>query len=141
PGMPNVAAAMARRLAHINGYAEGTDGAVFVSGMISLGFVETDTREIVRKAAKLISPLSPYRECLDQVIAMAEAGSRRRFTAASKIAGVLSTQRPTMPFSMAESLPPASGSVAATSSRQRISRSPLPTSPILIAMQPMLPPS
>lgn len=76
PGMPNVAAAMARRLTHINGYAEGTDGAVFVSGMISLGFVETDTREIVRKAAQLISPLSPYRQCLDQVIAMAESGKQ-----------------------------------------------------------------
>ena len=74
PGMPNVAAEMARRLTHINGYAEGTDGAVFVSGMISLGFVETDTRVIVRKAAKLISPLSPYRQCLDMVISMAEAG-------------------------------------------------------------------
>ena len=44
PGMPNVAAEMARRLTHINGYAEGADGAVFVSGMISLGFVETDTQ-------------------------------------------------------------------------------------------------
>lgn len=74
PGMPNVAGAMARNLTHINGYAEGTDGAVFISGMISLGFVETDTREIVRKAAQLISPLSPYRQCLDQVISMADAG-------------------------------------------------------------------
>jgi hypothetical protein len=74
PGMPNVAAELARRLTHINGYAEGTDGAVFVSGMISLGFVETDTRQIVRKAAQLISPLSPYRQCLDMVISMAEAG-------------------------------------------------------------------
>ncbi len=74
PGMPNVAAEMARRLTHINGYAEGADGAVFVSGMISLGFVETDTKEIVRKAAQLISPLSPYRKCLDMVISMAEAG-------------------------------------------------------------------
>ncbi|MGB7549560.1 MAG: ADP-ribosylglycohydrolase family protein [Terracidiphilus sp.] len=74
PGMPNVAAEMARRLTHINGFAEGTDGAVFVSGMISLGFVETDTKEIVRKAARLISPLSPYRQCLDMVITMAEAG-------------------------------------------------------------------
>src|SRR5258708_21767463 len=74
PGMPNVAAAMARRLTHVNGYAEGTDGAVFVSGMISLGFVETDAKEIVRKAAQLISPLSPYRQCLDMVISMAEAG-------------------------------------------------------------------
>jgi ADP-ribosylglycohydrolase len=76
PGMPNVAAEMARRLTHINGYAEGTDGAVFVSGMISLAFVESDTREIVRKAAHLISPLSPYRQCLDMVIAMAEAGQQ-----------------------------------------------------------------
>ena len=76
PGMPNVAAQLARNYTHINGYAEGTDGAVFVSGMISLGFVETDTKEIVRKAAKLISPLSPYRQCLDQVISMAEAGKQ-----------------------------------------------------------------
>lgn len=30
PGMPNAAAEMARQLGHINGYAEGTDGAVFV---------------------------------------------------------------------------------------------------------------
>jgi hypothetical protein len=43
-----------RSKTHINGFAEGTDGAVFVSGMISLGFVETDTRDIVRKAANLI---------------------------------------------------------------------------------------
>jgi hypothetical protein len=76
PGMPNVAAEMARRLTHINGYAVGTDGAVFVSGMISLGFVETDTKEIVRKAAQLISPLSPYRQCLDMVIWMADAGKQ-----------------------------------------------------------------
>ena len=74
PGMPNVSAEMARRLTHINGYAEGTDGAVFVSAMISLGFVEDDTKVIVRKAAQLISPLSPYRKCLDTVISMAEAG-------------------------------------------------------------------
>jgi ADP-ribosylglycohydrolase len=74
PGMPNVAGEMARRLTGINGYAEGTDGAVFISGMVSLGFVETDTKEIVRKAARLISPLSPYRQCLDMVISMAEAG-------------------------------------------------------------------
>src|SRR5579872_2201960 len=74
PAMPNAAAEMARRLGHINGYAEGTDGAVFVAGMISLAFVENDTHAIVRKAAKLISPLSPYRQCLDMVISMAEAG-------------------------------------------------------------------
>jgi hypothetical protein len=74
PGMPNLAATLARNLGHINGYAEGTDGAVFVSGMISLAFVEKDTHAIVRKAASLIHPDSPYRQCLDLVIGMAEAG-------------------------------------------------------------------
>lgn len=75
PGMPNVSAALARSLGHINGYAEGTDGAVFVSGMISLAFVETDTHSIVRKAASLIHPDSPYRRCLDMIISMADSGS------------------------------------------------------------------
>ncbi len=75
PGMPNAAAEMARRLGHINGFAEGTDGAVFVSGMISIAFVEKDSRTIVRKAATLIHPDSPYRKCLDMIIAMADAGS------------------------------------------------------------------
>ena len=74
PGMPNVAAALARNLRHINGYAEGTDGAVFVSGMISVAFVEKDTHAIVRKAASLIHPDSPYRQCIDMVISMAESG-------------------------------------------------------------------
>jgi hypothetical protein len=76
PGMPNLAAEMARKYTHVNGYAEGTDGAVFVSGMISLGFIESDPKKIVRQAAQLISPLSPYRQCLDMVISMAEAGKQ-----------------------------------------------------------------
>lgn len=76
PGMPNLAADMALRYGHINGYAEGTDGAVFIASMVSLGFVETDTKEIVRKAARMISPLSPYRHCLDEAIGMAEAGKQ-----------------------------------------------------------------
>jgi len=74
PGMPNLAASLARNLGHINGYAEGTDGAVFVAGMISIAFAEKDTHTIVRKAASLIHPDSPYRKCLDQVISMADAG-------------------------------------------------------------------
>ena len=74
PGMPNVAAQMARRLGHINGYAEGTDGAVFVAGMVSIAFAEKDPHAVVRGAARLIHPDSPYRKCLDMVIAMAEAG-------------------------------------------------------------------
>lgn len=78
PGLPNTAARMARKYAHINGYAEGADGAVFVSGMISLGFTEQDPKAIVRKAATLISPQSPYRQCIDMVIRLADQGKTAR---------------------------------------------------------------
>lgn len=75
PGTPNVAAEMARRLGHINGYAEGTDGAVFVAGMISIAFFEKDPHIVVRKAASLIHTDSPYRKCLEMIFQMADAGS------------------------------------------------------------------
>jgi hypothetical protein len=74
PGLPNVAGRLARTYGHVNGYAEGVDGAVFMAGMVSLGFVERDTRRIVRQASRLLHPSSPYRQCLDQVIALAEEG-------------------------------------------------------------------
>lgn len=75
PAMPNTAARIAREHGHINGYAEGTDGAVFMAGMVSLAFAETDARQVVRKAVRLIHPSSPYRQALDLVVRMAEAGA------------------------------------------------------------------
>ncbi|HMR83764.1 MAG TPA: ADP-ribosylglycohydrolase family protein [Niabella sp.] len=78
PGMPNVAAALAGKYGRINGYAEGLDGAVFIAGMISLGFKENNTPDIVRKAASLIDPRSPYRQCLDLVIEQASRGKTFR---------------------------------------------------------------
>ncbi len=75
PGMPNLAGQLARKYGHINGHAEAVDGAVFVAGAVSLGFVERDPRVIVRKAARLIHPSSPYRQMLDQVIALGESGA------------------------------------------------------------------
>lgn len=74
PGMPNLAGRMAREYGHVNGYAEAVDGAVFVAAMTSLGFIETDPKVIVRQAARIIHPSSPYRQCVDQVIALADAG-------------------------------------------------------------------
>jgi hypothetical protein len=74
PGDVNLAGKIARKYGHINGHAEAVDGAVFVSGMISLAFRETDPKKIVREAAQLIHPLSPYRQCLNLVISMADAG-------------------------------------------------------------------
>ena len=75
PGMPNTAARIAREYGHVNGYAEGADGAVFMAGMVSLAFVENDSRLVVRKAAQLIHPKSPYRQALDLVVARADAGA------------------------------------------------------------------
>src|SRR5262245_136210 len=75
PAMPNTAARIAREYGHLNGYAEGTDGAVFMAGMVSLAFAEIDSRQVVRKAARLIHPSSPYRQALDLVVRMAEGGA------------------------------------------------------------------
>lgn len=74
PGMPNLAANLASKYGHINGYAEAVDGAVFIAGMVSIGFANNNTKEIVQQAATLISPLSPYRKCLDLVINLANSG-------------------------------------------------------------------
>lgn len=74
PGLVNEAARMAREYGHVNGYAEGADGAVFMAAMVSLAFAETDTREIVKAAAHTIHPSSPYRQCLDLIISLGEAG-------------------------------------------------------------------
>lgn len=75
PGMPNLAGRMAREFGHVNGYAEGADGAVFVATAISLGFIEKDTKTIVRKAASILDDKSPYKKCLSMVIAMADGGT------------------------------------------------------------------
>jgi hypothetical protein len=74
PGMPNLAGRLARRLNHIHGYAEGSDGGAFQAGLVSLAFVESDPKTIVRRAAQLIHPSSPLRQCLDEVISLASAG-------------------------------------------------------------------
>jgi hypothetical protein len=74
PGMPNLAARLAREYSGVNGYGEAVDGAVFMAAAVSLGFVEHDPRVIVRKAAQIIHPESPFREMLDEAVALAESG-------------------------------------------------------------------
>lgn len=74
PAKPNLAGQLAREFSHINGYAEAVDGAVFVAGAVSQAFVESNPQTIVREAAKLIHADSPYRRCLDEIIAMGDAG-------------------------------------------------------------------
>ena len=74
PGMINLAGTTARKYSHINGYAEGSDGAVFVAACISEAFFEKDPAKIVRQAAQLIDPRSNYRKALDFVLTNYEKG-------------------------------------------------------------------
>lgn len=74
PGMVNLAGETARRYGHVNGYAEGADGAVFVAACVSEAFFEANTVKIVRQAARLIHPDSPYRKAIDQVLAGYDSG-------------------------------------------------------------------
>jgi hypothetical protein len=82
PGMVNLAGTVARRYSHINGYAEGSDGAVFVAACISEAFFEKNPVKIVRQAAQLINPGSNYRKAIDFVIAGYEQGKDWRAIAA-----------------------------------------------------------
>jgi hypothetical protein len=85
PGMINLAGATARKYSHINGYAEGSDGAVFVAACISEAFFEKDPAKIVRQAAQLIDPRSNYRKALDFVLTSYEQGkSWQEIAAASE---------------------------------------------------------
>jgi hypothetical protein len=82
PGMVNLAGAVARKYSHINGYAEGSDGAVFVAACISEAFFEKNPVKIVKQAAQLIDPRSNYRKAIDFVIAGYEQGRNWRTIAA-----------------------------------------------------------
>src|SRR6266851_2871076 len=68
PGMVNLAGAVARKYSHVNGYAEGSDGAVFVAACISEAFFEKNPVKIVKQAAQLIDPRSNYRKAIDFVL-------------------------------------------------------------------------
>jgi hypothetical protein len=82
PGMVNLAGAVARKYSHVNGYAEGSDGAVFVAACISEAFFEKNPLKIVKQAAQLIDPRSNYRKAIDFVIAGYEQGKNWRTIAA-----------------------------------------------------------
>jgi ADP-ribosylglycohydrolase len=82
PGMVNAAGAIARKYSHVNGFAEGSDGAVFVAACISEAFFESNPVKIVRQAAQLIDPQSNYRKAIDFVLAGYEAGKPWRQIAA-----------------------------------------------------------
>ena len=81
-GMVNLAGKTARYYSHINGYAEGCDGAVFVATCTSEAFFEKNPEKVVRRAAQLISPESNCRKALEQVLAGYSRGREWRELAA-----------------------------------------------------------
>src|SRR5258706_6270607 len=82
PGMVNLAGAVARKYSHVNGYAEGSDGAVFVAACISEAVFEKNLVKIVKQAAQLIDSRSNYRKAVDFAIAGYEQGKNWRTIAA-----------------------------------------------------------
>lgn len=78
PCMPNVAAEISDKLGHINSYAEGTDGGILVSTLISMAFFEPDVQQLVRQARMVLHPETPHRQCVDMVVKLAEQGKTAR---------------------------------------------------------------
>jgi hypothetical protein len=74
PGLPNLAARLSRRLGEVNSYAEGTEGGVLLSTMVSLAFVRSDHRAILREALSVLDPRSPQRQAVLEVVERAERG-------------------------------------------------------------------
>jgi hypothetical protein len=94
PGMPNLAGKMARYYSHINGYAEGTDAAVFVAGLISTAFTEKNMHVVVQKAANLLDTKSPVRQCLNMVI----EADKKGMSAEAIFEKIETTWRPVYPM-------------------------------------------
>lgn len=78
PGMPDVAARLSRELGHVNSYAEGTEGGVLLSTMVSLAFVRDDHRAVLREALDVLDPRSPQRQVVQEVVERAERGETPR---------------------------------------------------------------
>ncbi len=78
PGMPDRAARLSRELGHVNSYAEGTEGGVLLSTMVSLAFVRSDHRAILREALEVLDPRSPQRQVVQEVLERAGRGETPR---------------------------------------------------------------
>lgn len=74
PGMPNLAARLSRQWGRINSFAEGTDGGVLLSAMISLAFVEPDVRAVLQRALVVLPRSRPTRQAIEEMLGMAREG-------------------------------------------------------------------
>lgn len=68
PGMPNTALEICDRVGHIMNYGDGYYGGVFVAGMYTFAFVESDIPTIVSKGLSLVPTESTFYQCIADVI-------------------------------------------------------------------------
>lgn len=68
PGLVNTAAQLADRPAHIMGWGDGADGAVFVAAMLSESFFTPEIVPLIRKAQAVLPAGSDYRRMIDDVL-------------------------------------------------------------------------
>ncbi len=69
PGMANTSAEVGDRIGHIMNYGDGWYGGVYLAGMYSLAFVESDIHKVAEKALKLIPKESQYAKVMTDIIA------------------------------------------------------------------------
>src|SRR4030095_3449589 len=74
PGDPNLAGRLARKYGRIKWHAAAGEGGGFIAGTVRRARRNTALKPVGREAARLIDQSSPYRQCLDLVISMAQAG-------------------------------------------------------------------
>ena len=69
PGLPQASNALCERAGRVMNYGDGLYGGMFVSGMYSAAFFETDVRKIVEAGLACIPPQSPYARLITDVLA------------------------------------------------------------------------
>jgi len=68
PGLPQAAVAIADRAGRVMNYGDGLYGGMFVSGMYSAGFFESDVRKVVEAGLACIPSRSPYAQVISDVL-------------------------------------------------------------------------
>jgi hypothetical protein len=73
PGMPQQAIGLCDRVGHVMNYGDGVYGGMFVAGMYSAAFFESDVRAIVEAGVACLPQGSGYRDVIQHVIEVHDA--------------------------------------------------------------------
>lgn len=68
PGLPRASNTLCERVGRVMNYGDGLYGGMFVSGMYSAAYFETDPRKIVEAGLACIPPRSPYGQLIADVL-------------------------------------------------------------------------